>query len=73
MGICSKRVAVMVKNWPANAGEEERLAQSLVWKIPWRKTFQSTPVFLLDESHGQRSQVGYSPQGLEESDTTEAT
>ena len=30
-----------------------------------------TPVFLPRESHGQRSLVGYSPQGLKESDTTE--
>ncbi|KAB0369215.1 hypothetical protein FD755_019220, partial [Muntiacus reevesi] len=30
-----------------------------------------TPVFLPGESHGQRSLVGYSPQGHKESDTTE--
>ena len=34
---------------------------------------QPTPVFLLGESHGQRSLVGYSPWGGEESDTTEVT
>ena len=34
---------------------------------------QSTPVFLPGESHGQRSLVGYSPQGRKESVTTEAT
>ena len=34
---------------------------------------QPTPVFLPGESHGQRSQAGYSPQGSKESDTTEAT
>ena len=37
-------------------------------KIPWRRAWQSTPVFLLGESHEQRSLVGYSPK---ESDTTE--
>ena len=31
------------------------------------------PVFLPGESHGQRSLVGYSPQGCKESDMTEAT
>ena len=32
-----------------------------VRKIPWRKAWQPTPVFLPGESHGQRSLVGYSP------------
>ena len=34
-----------------------------VGKIPWRRAWQPTPVFLPRESHGQRSQVGYSPWG----------
>ena len=42
-------------------------------KIPWRKAWQPSPVFLPGESHGQRSLVGYDPQGHNESDTTEAT
>ena len=42
-----------------------------VRKIPWRRKWQPTPVFLLGESHGQRSLVGYSPWGHKESDTTE--
>ena len=33
----------------------------------------STPVFLPGESHGQRRLAGYSPQGSEELDMTEAT
>ena len=44
-----------------------------VGKIPWRGEQQPTPVFLPRESHGQRSLVGYSPQGHKESDTTEGT
>ena len=32
-----------------------------VGKIPWRRAWQPTPVFLPGELHGQRSQVGYSP------------
>jgi len=39
-------------------------------KTPWRRAWQPTPVFLHGESHGQRSQVGYSPWGHKESDTT---
>ena len=42
-----------------------------VGKIPWRRKWQPTPVFLPGESHGQRSLVGYSPQGHKESDMTE--
>ena len=40
-----------------------------VGKILWRRAWQPTPVFLLGESHGQRSLAGYSPWGLKESDT----
>ena len=32
-----------------------------VGKIPWRKSWQPTPVFLPGESHGQRSLADYSP------------
>ena len=42
-------------------------------KIPWKRAWQPTPVFLPGESHGQRSLVDYSPQGHKESDTTETT
>ena len=40
-------------------------------KIPWRRDWLPTPVFLLGESHGQRSLGCYSPWGCKESDTTE--
>ena len=42
-----------------------------VTKILWRRTWQSTPVFLPGESHGQRSLAGYSPWGCKKTDTTE--
>jgi len=32
-----------------------------VRKIPWRRAWQPTPVFLPGESRGQRRLVGYSP------------
>ena len=44
-----------------------------VRKIPWRRAWQPTPLFLLGESHGQKSLVGYSPWGHKELDMTEAT
>ena len=40
-------------------------------KIPWRRKWQITPVFLPGESHGQRSLAGYSSWGHKELDTTE--
>ena len=38
-------------------------------KIPWRRKWQRTPVFLPGKLHGRRSLVGYSPCGRKESDT----
>ena len=40
-------------------------------KIPWRREWQPSPVFLPRESHGQRSLSGYSLWGRKESYTTE--
>ena len=34
-----------------------------VGKIPWRRKWQPTPVFLPGESHGQRSLAGYCLRG----------
>ena len=42
-------------------------------KIPWRRAWQPTPVFLPGESHGQRILEGYSPWGHKELDTIEVT
>ena len=39
-----------------------------VRKIPWRRKWQPTSVFMPGESHGWRSLVGYSPWGCKESD-----
>ena len=46
---------------------------SWVRRIPWRRKWQPTPVFLPKESCKQRSQVDCSLWGLKESDTTEHT
>ena len=42
-----------------------------VGKIPWRREWHPTPVFLPGEAHGQRSLAAYSPRGHKESYTTE--
>ena len=40
-----------------------------VGKIPWRRKWQPTPIFLPGKSHGQRSLAGYSPWGSKELST----
>ena len=61
-----------VKNPPANAGDtRDVVLDPWVGKIPWRRKWQPTPVFLPGKFHGQRSQVDYSIQGYKESDMTE--
>ena len=34
-----------------------------IGKIPWRRDWQCTPIFLPGKSHGQRRLVGYGPWG----------
>ena len=42
-----------------------------VGKIPWKREWLYTPVLLPEESHGQRSLVGYRPWSHKKSDMTE--
>ena len=57
---------------PAGQGRRRRCRfDPWVRKIPWRSKWQSTPVFLLRESQGQRSPVGYSLWDHKDLDTTE--
>ena len=42
-----------------------------VGKIPQRRKWQPTPLFLPGKSHAQRILVGYSPWGCKESNTAE--
>ena len=61
----------MVKNPPANAGDAGRRHGFDPWvgKVPWRREWQPTPLFLPGESHRQRSLASYNPWGSKESDT----
>ena len=47
----------------------ETWVQSLNWEDPWRRAWQPTPLFLLENPHRQ-SLVGYSPWSHKESDMT---
>ena len=60
--------AQMVKNLPTVL---ETWSEPWVGKIPWRREWQPTPVFLPGKFHGQRSLVAYSLWGRKELDTTE--
>ena len=51
----------------------EMWIRSWVKKIPWRREWQPTSLFLPGESHGQRSLEGYSPCGRQELDMNEMT
>ena len=64
----------VVRKPPASAGDEKRCGfNPWVGKIPWRRAWRPTPVFLPGESHGGRSLAVYSPWGHKEWDTTDAT
>ena len=64
-------MALVVKNPPATAGDRRPGFDPWVRKIPWRRAWQPTPVFLPGECHGQRSLVGYSLWGCKQLDMTE--
>ena len=61
-------VAQMVKNLPTM---QEIWIDPWIRKIPWRRGWQSTPVFLPGKFYGQRSLMAYSQRGRKESDMTE--
>ena len=66
------RTVLSSSNWVHEREARHVLFNELVttsfWKvrvgrIPWRRKWQSTPVFWLGKSHGQRSLMAYSPWG----------
>ena len=57
----------VVKNPPANARDTR---DPWVGKIPWKRKWQPTPVFLPGEFHGQRN-LDHRPWDHKESDITE--
>ena len=59
------------KEFACNAGDVTDVFDPWVGKVPWRRAWQPTPVFLPGESHGQKSLASYSLWGHEESDMTE--
>ena len=71
---CPIRGAFQVAQWVKNLpGMQDPGFDSWIEKIPWKRAWQPTPVFLPGESHGPRSLLGYSPESRKELDMTEAT
>ena len=62
----------MVKNLPVNATRCRRHGfDPWVWRIPWSRKGQPTPIFLPGKSHGQKSLGECSPWGCKELDMTD--
>jgi len=56
------------KEYTCNTGD---LGSICGLEIPWRREWQTTPVFLPGEFRGQRRLVGYSPWGCTKVDMSE--
>ena len=61
--IIHRRLPMWLSGKESACSAEDKWVPSLGQEIPWEKKWQPTPVFLPGESHGQRSLVGYNPQG----------
>ena len=61
LALCQEEGILLLPN--SSSGKESaykrRGFDPWVGKIPWRRAWQPTPVFLPGESHGQRSLVGW--------------
>ena len=64
-------VAHMVKKKKNPPAVHKTFLDIWVRKIPWRREWQSMPIFLAGKFHGQRSLAGCSPWSWKELDMTE--
>ena len=71
--IGASQLALVVKNLSANEADMRQEFNLWVRKMPWRRKWQPTPVFLPGKSNGQRSLAVYSPWGCKASDMTQMT
>ena len=56
----------LLLGFPGGSDGKESWVDPWIEKIPWRRAWQPMPVFLPEESRGQRTVVGYSPWGCKE-------
>ena len=73
LGMGASQVALLVKKPPACRGQNGFRFNPLIRKIPWRRAWQPTPVFLPGESSWTEEPGGLKSIGLQRVDTTEAT
>ena len=69
----SNEVFIIGRGWHKSKHFIFRATTPWVGKIPWRRAWEPTPLFLPGESSEPRSLAGYSPKGRAESDTAEVT
>ena len=55
-----------LQGFPGGSDGKESDCKIWVRKIPWRRKWVSTPVFLPEKFHGQRSLARYRPWGRKE-------
>ena len=70
---CFKKQKLVYQGFPGGDSGKEPVCQCRrcrrcgfdpwIGKLPWRRRWQPSPVFLSEKSHGRRSLAGYSPQG----------
>ena len=68
--------SLLPRGFPGGSDGKESTVQdnwvrSLVTKIPWRREWLCSPIFLPGKSHGQKNMADYSPWDRKESDTVE--
>ena len=68
--ICNPKGILGLPWWLSSKESTCQCRKHWVGKIPWRREWQPTPVFLPGESHGQRSLASYGPWGGRQLDTT---
>ena len=68
--MCNRKLDASVWSWREKSGLERDLGVNIIIHCR-RRQWHPTPVLLPGKSHRQRSLVGCSPRGLEESDMTE--
>ena len=72
MHLSASQLALVVKNPPASAGDIRDRFDPWVGKIPWRRTWESTPAFV-PENPMDRGAWQATVHRIAESDTTEVT
>ena len=65
----ASQLVLVVNNLSANSGDARCGSDPWHGKIPWRRKWQPTPVFLPEKLHKQRILEGYCPWSSKELDT----